>query len=174
MQIKNFVVLEAIRQTGNSLPHPLNGEWAPLESVINDLNSLNWIERKGKEYKISEEGKRAILLFNSERKELLKPFKDYKKVTVDRQTFDGRLARACQEIKGKLPDELAIEYLTTVNMFITWDSFFDIIKRLNKDSVKWQDFILSSFEQAASDGVKLDVWKKLPEEKNLVQITKHV
>lgn len=174
MKVKEIVVLEAIRKTRSKVPLPISGQWSSIKDVLKSLFHNGYLEIKDNEFTISNEGKKIILLFNDKRKEAIKPWEDFKKVTIEGNTIDARIPIASFNVKGKISEEEAQDYLENLNVFLTWESFFDWIKYLNKEGNDWQGQILHNFELHSRYNVGTDQWKKLGKDENaaIIRATK--
>jgi hypothetical protein len=161
VDLNDFVVLEAIRLTTKVVPYPLDRKWLALSKEIEELHGLGLLEIIGNQYQITKDGKKIILLFNSERKDCLK---ELNKLTTDRNL---QLPLACYHIKDEVEnDKQLFEYLVNLNTFIVWEEFFENVKK----TVNWQEAILKRFEQKCVEGVNIEKWKEIRKENPLVQI----
>lgn len=172
MQIRNVVVLEALRVTKSKVPVPIHGPWTAIQEELKELFKEGLLEMKGDEFVISPEGKKYILIFNDKCKELIEPFESYKKLVVDGNTIDGRLPIAAFSIRGQnLPEEVATDYLENLNVFLVWEQFFNWVRYQNKEGDEWQSTLLPSFKLHSQYNVRTDAWKNLGKTENSAIIT---
>lgn len=171
MRVKSLVVLEAIRKTKSTVPLPITGSWTPLKEELKSLFQEGLLEIKGNEFVISADGKKAILIFNDTRKELIEPFEGFKRFRVNGETIDGRIPLASFSVKNKLENEICADYLQNLNTFLVWEDFFEYIKNLKKEGAQWQATLLDAFKYHANYGVEIDAWKRLGKDDTAALIT---
>lgn len=172
MKIKNLVVLEAIRKTKSTVPLPIEGAWEPIKEEIKLLFQEGLLEIKSDGMVISTEGKKALLLFNDTRKELIEPFEGFKKFVVDGNTIDARIPIASFSVKNKLDNEVCSDYLQNLNAFLVWEDFFEWIQKTSKkDGLQWQSQLLEAFKLQVNYNIETDSWKRLGKNENSATIT---
>lgn len=161
MKIKNVIVLEALRTTKSTIPLPLAGKWKLIGEPIKQLFSEGLLEIKGNDFVISPEGKKVAMLFNDKRKDLISPFESYKTLSVNGTTIDARLPIASYNVRGNIADDVALDYLQNLNVFLIWENFFSWIKNLEKEGTEWQGLLLESFKLQSGYNVDVNAWKRL-------------
>lgn len=166
MKIREIVLLEALRKTKSEVILPIAGNWAPIKNELKTLFKEGYLEIKNNSFVISEDGKKVILLFNDKRAELIEPFNDYKVLTIDSNPIDARLPMAAFKIRNQIPEDVALDYLENLNVFLIWEDFFRYVKSLSKDGSNWQGLLFKSFELQAKYEVTIDAWKKLGKDSN--------
>jgi hypothetical protein len=161
MKIKYVVVLEALRATKSVVPSPIEGKWKVLEEQLKYLFQEGMLELKNNTLMISQEGKKVLLLFNDKCKDLIAPFEGYKALTVNGNSIDARLPIAAYSVRDTLTKEVAFEYLSSLNPFLIWETFFSWVKALEAEGTEWQPLLLESFRMQSEYNVSVDSWKRL-------------
>lgn len=170
MKLKNLVVLEAIRKTKSTVPLPITGAWYPLKEELKSLFQDGLLEIKNNEFVISADGKKAIILFNDNRKELIEPFESFKKFSVEGNTIDARIPIASFSVKNKLSNEICADYLQNLNAFLVWEDFFEWVKEEKNREGHWQNKLLEAFQLQVNYNIETDSWKRLGKTDNSAMI----
>jgi hypothetical protein len=144
-ELRTVVLLEAIRHAG-SPDYPITNNWSYLMEEIETLATEGLLELKDDKYVISDKGKRVLLLFRSDKKDILKHMEAYTEVKVNGKTVDARLPLAAFRAR-KLSDEDAEEYLRNLAYLIGWDSYFENLKYFAESDFNWQEHLFKSFER---------------------------
>lgn len=156
--LRQLVLLEAIRVTGNNIPYPIVGNWAYLMDEINVLLELGFLELLEDKYQISFEGKKILLLFKSERKEILSSSDIYKDVIINDRPTDARMGLMTFRVR-KLSDEEATPVLSSFAYILNWDYYFENLKKINDTTLAWQQHLFASFEKVGN--VNRHAWRYL-------------
>lgn len=165
--LKQVVLLEAIRVTGNNVPYPIVGNWAYLADEIDELVELGFLELNEDKYQISFEGKRVLILFKSERKEILAPCEVYKEVLINDKIMDARLGLMTFRVR-KLNDEDALPILNSFAAILHWDIYFENLQQIhNNTALIWQKHLFKSFDKLKN--VNRHAWRYLG--KNIADAT---
>lgn len=157
-ELKQVVLLEAIKVTGNSVPYPVVNNWAYLLDEINELVELGFLELNEDKYQISFEGKKILLLFKSERKEILSGCDVYKDAVINERNVDARLGLMAFRVR-KLNNEEAAKILSSFAYVLRWDDFFSNLRNINNTSLNWQQYLFTAFEKIGD--VNRNVWRYL-------------
>lgn len=158
-ELRQMVLLEAIRVTGNSVPYPITDNWAYLTDEIEQLTELGFLELTEDKYQISFDGKKVLLLFRSERKEILNSCNVYKEVIINNKPIDARLSLMTFRTR-KLSDEEALPILSSFAYVLNWDAFFNNLRAIaNNTELNWQRALFSSFEKLGN--VDRHLWRFL-------------
>ncbi len=158
-EIKTLMLLEAFRVKGNSVPYPVHDNWGYLEEPIDGLIEDGLLEVIDNNVTISMDGKKSLLMFDSERKDLLLSLEVYKEVVTNSGQLDARLAVSAFQTR-KMKPELQVPHLEMVAIAIYWDEFFSIIKGLST-SVLWQKVLFSAFDKHIKELADRYSWRKL-------------
>lgn len=184
--LRQVVLLEAIRVTGNDIPYPIVGNWAYLMDEIEELVELGFLELNEDKYRISFEGKKVLLLFKSERKEILAGCDIYKEVTINNHVVDARFGLMSFRVR-KLNDDEAISALQSFSYILNWDAYFENLRKIATTTIIWQQHLFTSFERLGQ--VNRHAWRYLGKDlkdavlncerllmpvptKNLIQLTR--
>lgn len=155
--LRQLVLLEAIKVTGNNIPYPIVDNWAYLTDEIEELIELGFIELVEDKYQISFEGKKILILFKSERKEILSTSDVYKEVVINNKTIDARLALMAFRTR-KLKDEEVVPILTSFSYMLNWETYFENLRQIaNATTLNWQQHLFASFEKLGS--VNRHMWR---------------
>jgi len=188
--LRNLITLESIRVSGNKVPYPVCDDWGYLEEEIQWLIKDGLLSIVSDFCEISQDGKKMLLLFDMERREVLKQFEPYREVRIGKTTLDARLPlSAYMMIKEKADNKH--ELLFSMAAMIVWRSFFDYVRTLAQDeSSLWQKDLFPAFMENAGRYARLDIWRVMGQtrteaintcelllnpnpSKNLIQLTRN-
>lgn len=186
------MVLDAIRTTGNEVPHPVTGNWTGIQSEIEELHSLGLLSIDRGAYRISKDGKKALLTFRDLKNDCLKEWEAYKEVLVNGKIIDARIGLLAFKNIGKINREDLQSILQSFTLFINWEFLLSQVKRLHDSRQNWQERVASGsifyYIETQADPLS---WRQLGEtsreaartaalllnpaqnQKSLIQITKH-
>jgi hypothetical protein len=158
-ELRQIVLLEAIRVTGNLIPYPIVDNWGHLQDEINELIELEFLELNENHYRISFEGKKILLLFKSERKEILDSCEIYRDVALGDHRADARFGLMTFKTR-KLSDEEALPILKSFAYILNWEAYFENLRSINQaPTFVWQPHLFSSFEKLGN--VNRHTWRYL-------------
>lgn len=160
--IHYMMVLDAIRKTGNSVPYPTVDDWGYLDETVQALHTDGMLSISENHYVISEQGKKALLLFDDEIKNMISPLEVYKEVMVDGEYIDGRIPIASFMLHRK-DRKAAILLLHTLIVGIRWKALMDSIVELNEiQDSQWQKSVADGeFLLSVLNDIDLNSWHQL-------------
>lgn len=159
--MKLMLVLDAIRKLGNHAPYPIEGNWKFVEEQLQSLEETKRLSIGSEGYEIALEGKKALLLFDYELAEILKPINVYREVMVDGEMIDGRLPITSYMVKSK-PVKEAAHLMHTVNVCIEWENLMKHIVNMQEIGGNWQKEVAEDvFLRKTIRDIDLVAWQNL-------------
>lgn len=167
--LNKFLVLEALRVRNETIPYPIIGPWAYLADVVEELHLEDMLILQDDCYELSSDGKKAILLFNLEKKEILSSLEVYKEIKVGDKVIDGRIPICAFKVRKQKP-ELSEDFLKNMAVFVAWGDFFNEIKHVPQNLL-WQKVLVKKFNERISALANRYCWRVLGRDLNDAVIT---
>lgn len=170
--LKRMLVLEAIRKSGNRVPYPLSEDWDALGDYINLLSNEGLLSIDSGFYCINTDGKKALLLYDTSRKDIVKAMDVFNNLLIGENKVDCRIAVESFKHRKSSDVERVSEHLFSIAGLIIWDDFFEMIKKLAKrKNTQWQKSLFDAFYFNAKKRARLDAWRQLGRTENEALIT---
>jgi len=153
-RVKNLIILEAIRKTKVYSKESWK-DFSEIERLVAD----NLLSIDSGKLAITPDGKKGLLLFDADKRELLKDLEPYLGVSIRGNLIDARIP-VMAFLSKTMPE--VYDILHSVAIITMWDSFFEYLLRQKKQKKDWQkllktDYLINSSKQR----VRLDAWKVL-------------
>lgn len=150
-ELHTMMLLELIRQTNVTLP--LNDDWSALSDQFDILQIDGLITPDGT---ITSEGKKLLLMFDAERRDILKGSEVYESVLINGQRIDARLPVLDYKYR-KSADR--VDMLFNMACIMYWDAFFQQFKATVSSG--WQANFLDSYTQYCRRIADSTTWRML-------------
>jgi hypothetical protein len=156
---RTLLALDAIRHSGNCIPVPPPEQFS---EVIHELEKAEFIANDGECYRINRAGKRLLMLYDSERREMIDVISNYKEVLVDGEIIDARIPLASFLVKG-YEDKFAANLLHTFIVGLKWDDWMNEVQQEEAENRhEWYDKVANNkFINTTIGLIDLDSWKTL-------------
>jgi hypothetical protein len=171
--LKVMVLLEAIRKSGNSVPYPLSDEWVCLGDEIQSLitDGLLSFDSTGN-CVISDDGKKVLILFDTERKEILSAMDNFSEFMIADRYIDARIPVVAFKVRKESNTKMVSEHLFCIATMIIWTDFFEMVRSASsKKESKWQESLFDSFYFNVKRLARPDAWLMLGRTKEEALIT---
>jgi hypothetical protein len=161
-KVKQLLLLDVIRRTGNRVPFPVIGNWASLMDELEELEVEGYLELSENHLRISNEGKKFLMLFKSEMESELKTYDVYKDVVINGEVIDARMPILAYKTRKLKPEQQA-PILKDLAIMLEWDKVVKTVVLLEQfqDNVNWQKVLFATFDRGVDTLANRYCWRVL-------------